>query len=577
MTVYAMGNIAARCNSCVFFFVAVVLVLLGFGCFASFASAEEFNPRELGWARLNISQTWILEFGAGAVAPPEVFFETYYFPQTPFQRVSLTTSPQAEETSDKLGNARLHFSFKPGYQKRKKIELNAVAEVNYVGEVAELLAPGDEARYLSSTELTAPSAEIKTLAQALARDAIDDYDALARLTEWVKNNVEYDASYWKRAVPAATVLSEKRGVCNQFATLLISLLHARGIPARFAAGLVFSGESWGPHAWVEAGVLSRDGVRRWLPVDPTFGEAGILDAGHVKFAHGLDQNDVAEVATASVNVVKGEPRVRVDEKRNFDELFEVALNAPSVVGAGSAEEVAIAVKSKASEPVLLPFLVLAPSQPSSLAVRVADGELRLLYLRPGEEKAASWQLVFPSDLREDYAYNFTVGIQGLGKKISTTVQGKAGAESRKLQKLTLSRFNARDEGEREAFSIVVSNEGNTAFDAVDVIGEFNGIKQRESFSLAPGEGKLVAFSFVKPATPGVYSGSFKARDAVSGASAEQPFQLEITAPQEAGGVALPSLKAWAASIPSEYVVYAAALILAAAIVFGIARSRRALG
>jgi hypothetical protein len=343
---------------------------------------------------------------------------------------------------------------------------------------------------------------------------------------------------------------------------------------------VYSGESWGPHAWVEAAIVERgsaDGARSWLPVDPTFGEVGVLDAGHVKFAHGMDQRDISETGTGGVTVTKGEPRVSVAEKTNFGELFDVSLSAPSVVGAGSAEEVALAVKSKADGAVALPFMIIVPTQPVSLAVRIADGDSRLLYLQPGEERAVSWRLVFPSELKDEFEYNFTIAVQGYGKKVSSSVQGKAGAESRKFQKISITRFTARDEGSRESFSIVVVNDGNEAVDSVDVLGEFNGVRQRESFSLAPGEEKRVSFVFVKPEKPGVYSGSFKARDALSGASAEQPFQLEITRGSEGGngaGVPLISASLSPAEIPGEYFVYGAAALVAAVLVFAVIRARR---
>jgi transglutaminase-like putative cysteine protease len=563
-------------------FAVVFALLASTFVFASFAFAQELNPKELGAAKLSVTQTWTLEFGEGAAMPREVFLETYAFPTTPYQRVSYSASPEASESKDKFGNSRLRFYVKPGYQQMKAIELDAVAEINYSAQnegeafaAFEPLGEGDEARYSNGTALTEPKAEIKALAESLAQGAADDFEVVARLAEWVGNNVVYDASYWKRTVDAATVLSEKRGVCNQFATLLIAMLRSRGIPARFTAGFVYSGENWGPHAWVEAAVAGKDGARYWLPVDPTFGEVGLLNAGHLKFAHGLDQNDIAEAATAGVILTKSEPRVSVEEKTNFGELFEIALNAPSMVGPNSAEEFAAAIKSKASQPLALPFAIIAPSQPPSLAVRVADGELRLVYLQPGEEKAVSWTLVFPSDLKPNFVYNFSVSVQGFGKKVSTTVQGKTDVEPRKLEKLSIKRFTARDEGAREAFSIVVVNEGNTAFDAVDVSGEFNGVKQRESFSLAPSEEKLVAFSFVKPSEPGVYSGSFKARAPVGGASAEQPFQLEIAAPQGGGG-ALPSISVSAESIPQDYYVYAAAAAVFAVVLFvAVSRARKA--
>ncbi|MFH0973670.1 MAG: transglutaminase-like domain-containing protein [Candidatus Micrarchaeota archaeon] len=533
------------------------------------------NPRELGSTRLDVTQSWLLQLGE--TPPKEILFETYAFPQTPYQRISYSSTPQAQEASDGFNNSRLRFVFQPAGEKQKTLELKAVAEISYYGAALEPLAQGETEKYLQATELTEATSAVKATAASVAGTAVDDYEAVTLLTEWVRNNVDYDASYWKKEIQAERVLAEKRGVCNQFATLLIALLRSRGIPARFTAGLVYSGESWGAHAWVEAGIAGNgaDGSRSWLPVDPTFGEVGVLDAGHLKFGHGLNQRDISETATAGVDVVKSEPSVVVAEKSDFGDLFDVSLNAPSVVGAGSAEEIALAVKSKASGAIALPFVVIVPSQPQSLAVRAADGSARIIYLQPGEEKAVSWLLVFPRDLREGFTYNFSVEVQGFGEKTSTTIQGKADAESKKFEKLSITRFAAQDAGAKESFSIVVVNEGNEKIDAVDVVGEFGGVKQRETFSLGPSEEKLVAFVFAKPAAPGIYAGSFKARDAVSGASAEQPFQLEIMREEPNEVQNLPSIAVSAKQIPEDYVIYAAAVVFAAALVYAIVRARRA--
>lgn len=79
------------------------------------------------------------------------------------------------------------------------------------------------------------------------------------------------------------------GVCQDFAHLLLALLRAQGIPARYCSGYVHrtkrkhDAES---HAWVEAWLPSAG----WVGLDPTIGDW--CDPGFVKVAHGRDYSDV---------------------------------------------------------------------------------------------------------------------------------------------------------------------------------------------------------------------------------------------------------------------------------------------
>lgn len=83
---------------------------------------------------------------------------------------------------------------------------------------------------------------------------------------------------------ASQSLEMKKGVCQDFAHLLISLCRKAGIPARYVTGFM-QGEGF-THAWIEfydAGF--------WYGFDPTHNRQ--IDTGYIKVAHGRDYEDCA--------------------------------------------------------------------------------------------------------------------------------------------------------------------------------------------------------------------------------------------------------------------------------------------
>ena len=105
-----------------------------------------------------------------------------------------------------------------------------------------------------------------------------DYVRAAELlNEWVYENIEKRITV---SVPSALeVLETRRGDCNEHTVLYVALARAAGIPARTAAGLVYSNGSFFYHAWPEVW------LNGWVAVDPTFGQFP-ADAAHLRFTIG---------------------------------------------------------------------------------------------------------------------------------------------------------------------------------------------------------------------------------------------------------------------------------------------------
>ncbi len=105
------------------------------------------------------------------------------------------------------------------------------------------------------------------------------------LVDWVFNYLEKIPTM---GVPnALEVLQVGQGDCNEHTSLFVGLARAAGIPARIAAGVVYTDRigdkgAFYYHAWPEVWFGEGGG---WVPVEPTFGQFP-ADATHVKLVEG---------------------------------------------------------------------------------------------------------------------------------------------------------------------------------------------------------------------------------------------------------------------------------------------------
>jgi transglutaminase-like putative cysteine protease len=128
-------------------------------------------------------------------------------------------------------------------------------------------------------------------------------DAVRELTHRIRQDFTYDPGATDVATPVATVLRDRRGVCQDFAQVEIAALRAMGLAARYVSGYLKSSDVAGPpegpdadlrgadasHAWV--GVWC--GEAGWIDVDPT--NDLIVSDGHAVLAWGRDYTDVSPV------------------------------------------------------------------------------------------------------------------------------------------------------------------------------------------------------------------------------------------------------------------------------------------
>lgn len=103
---------------------------------------------------------------------------------------------------------------------------------------------------------------------------------------FLMNCLYRDFSYEKYVTGIHTTAEEAwqlgKGVCQDYAHILIALCRMAGIPARYVTGMLI-GEGYS-HAWVE--ILSEG---RWYALDPT--NDCIVDDAHIKIGIGRDASD----------------------------------------------------------------------------------------------------------------------------------------------------------------------------------------------------------------------------------------------------------------------------------------------
>ncbi|HET9953054.1 MAG TPA: transglutaminase family protein [Polyangiaceae bacterium] len=111
---------------------------------------------------------------------------------------------------------------------------------------------------------------------------------LATVTARLRELVEYRKGVTASSTTVSDVLDHRKGVCQDFAHVALSLLRMLGVPSRYVSGYLFRPTSaeLETHAWVESYLPSSG----WLGIDPTHGE--LASESHVAVAHGRSYADV---------------------------------------------------------------------------------------------------------------------------------------------------------------------------------------------------------------------------------------------------------------------------------------------
>lgn len=115
------------------------------------------------------------------------------------------------------------------------------------------------------------------------------YQRVQAIRDWVQHHVSFTQNTTNSTTSAVDTLTDRVGVCRDFAHLMIALCRALNIPARFSTGIDYGADPvLGPpdfHAYVEVFLGGR-----WYIFDPS-GTA--IPMGFIRLGTGRDAADVA--------------------------------------------------------------------------------------------------------------------------------------------------------------------------------------------------------------------------------------------------------------------------------------------
>jgi len=236
--------------------------------------------------------------------------------QLPWQRLlrhSLHIDPQPDERHeaiDSFGNTVVHFGLH-GAHRSLRVRMQCLVDVDprpprpfadepweCVREAVRQAAPSHDlvaARMSEPTPLVPLSLAAHAYAAphfAVGRDWMQAVDALMHA---IHRDFEFDPEATTTSTAVDEVLQHRRGVCQDFAHLMLACLRTYGLPARYVSGYLLTEPPPGQprligvdasHAWVAAYLPQRG----WVEFDPTNGQ--LADTRYITLAWGADFADV---------------------------------------------------------------------------------------------------------------------------------------------------------------------------------------------------------------------------------------------------------------------------------------------
>src|SRR5258706_9264352 len=157
-----------------------------------------------------------------------------------------------------------------------------------------------------------------------ARRAI--LESASDLARRIHRDFKFDRTATSVSTPLSQVLKDRRGVCQDFAHLMIGCLRSVGLAARYVSGYILTSPPPGrprlvgadaSHAWASLYCGERTG---WVDIDPT--NNCIVDDAHVTLGWGRDFADVTPMRGVILGGGTQELAVRVTVSPGLEATIE---------------------------------------------------------------------------------------------------------------------------------------------------------------------------------------------------------------------------------------------------------------
>ncbi|MFH0936081.1 MAG: transglutaminase domain-containing protein [Candidatus Woesearchaeota archaeon] len=379
--------------------------------------------------------------------------------------------------------------------------------------------------YVKETKFIDMNQEITDKTNELTRGETDEFKAVFKLAEWVRENVKYDLNtLTAEAVQESSwVMRNRKGVCDEITNLFISMCRSVNIPARFVSGVVYSNidNSFGNHGWAEVYFPNYG----WVPFDVTFGQYGWLDATHIKLKDSKDSGEAsAEYSWRSNGLQVEAKKLKISTNiiqtgEQVEKLFSLKIDPiEKEVGFGSYVPLRVTIENLKDYYVSLNlFLTKAPG--------MIGKNSKTVLLKPNEIKQIYWIIQIPENLDKDYIYDAVLEVKSIyGDEAKSEVkyskkykmynleeaQNFVDIFSERDSKITFTNLNLNCESDKKIYYLnetafvncSIKNEGNVEQEDIRVCLENDckkidlGISQQEyvNFNVTPLNNKPIKIS-----------------------------------------------------------------------------------
>ena len=216
-----------------------------------------------------------------------------------------------------------HFTFRDAPHQTLLIRTDSIVETLIENPFADVTMNASDWQMLSDPALCERYAEWLAPTPLVPLDAVwqgpipgeSVFSYADALMTAIHTEFEYVPGATDVSTPLTQFIAQKRGVCQDYAHLMLATGRAAGIPARYISGYVYAGEESGllgsgaTHAWVEF-FLPQDGI--WKGFDPT--NNLVVADRHIKVAVGRDYADVPPTK----GLLRAAPGQRLPQEINLD-------------------------------------------------------------------------------------------------------------------------------------------------------------------------------------------------------------------------------------------------------------------
>jgi hypothetical protein len=205
-------------------------------------------------------------------------------PETNVQKIlscNLNISPcvSTQQTKDAFGN-----NVTAGYMKNEHrfldFEIKGIAEVDNSKHCTDYMPC-----YLYQSEYTIPDEDLISFYRSIKKECVGTVrDRALYMSNALSDVLIYQKGVTDTSTTASQAFALKKGVCQDYSHILISLLRMDGIAARYIAGLAFcDGET---HSWVEYWT-----GEHWEGIDPA--NNCLISDDYLVISRGRDFRDCA--------------------------------------------------------------------------------------------------------------------------------------------------------------------------------------------------------------------------------------------------------------------------------------------